>query len=121
MAKTDFKSIDEYISTFPKDIQKKLEEVRQIIRNAVPEAEEVISYQIPCFNLHGPILYFSAYKKHLSIASPPPTMAVFKDELTLYKSSISVFQIPYEKPMPKDLLIKMAQYRYEQNLKKLKK
>lgn len=117
MAKTDFRSIDEYISTFPKDVQARLEEIRQIIHSAVPEAKEVISYQIPCFNLNGPILYFSAFTKHIAIAAPPPTMQVFKDEIAEYKSSVSVFQIPYEQKTPTELITKMAKYREQENQK----
>lgn len=117
MAKTDFKSIDEYIATFPAATQTILEQYRQIIHEAVPEAEEVISYQIPCFNLNGPILYFSAYKAHVSVSSPPPTMAVFKDEITAYKSSVSGFQVPYDQPIPKELIAKMAKWRESHNTK----
>lgn len=121
MAKTDFKSIDEYIATFPADVQNILEQYRQIIHKAVPEAEEVISYQIPCFNLNGPILYFCAFKNHMSVSAPPPTMEVFKDELKDYKTSVSVFQIPYDQPIPSELITKMAKWRAEENAKKAKK
>lgn len=118
MAKTDYQSIDEYIATFPAETQKILQDIRETIHAAVPDAEEVISYQIPCFKLNGPILYFSAYKNHVGIAAPPPTMEVFKEELADYKTSVSVFQVPYEKPIPKQLLTKMARYRAAENAKK---
>ena len=120
MAKTDFQSIDEYIATFPSRIQDKLEEVRRIIHKAVPDAKEVISYQIPCFNLNGPILYFSAFTKHLAIAAPPPTIEVFKQVLSSYKTSVSVFQIPYDQPIPATLIAKIAKWRATENEKKAK-
>lgn len=120
MAKTDFKSIDEYIATFPADVQKILEQYRQIIHKAVPEAKETISYQIPCIQLNGPILYFSAYKAHVAVSSPPPTMAVFKDEIAAYKSSVSGFQVPYDQPIPEELITKMAKWREAENAKKAK-
>lgn len=120
MAKTDFKSIDEYIATFPAETQRILEQYRQIIHEAVPEAQEVINYQIPCFNLNGPILYFSAYKAHIAVSAPPPTMAVFKDELSAYKTSVSGFQVPYDQPIPKELITKMAKWREAENAKKAK-
>ena len=120
MAKTDYKSIDEYIANFPDDIQEKLETIRQTIHAAVPEAKEVISYQIPCFNLSGPILYFSAFKNHIAVAAPPPTIEVFKNELSGYKTSLSVFQIPYDQPIPKELITRMAGYRAAENEKKSK-
>lgn len=120
MAKTNYESIDEYIATFPADIQKLLEQYRQIIHAAIPEAKEVISYQIPCFNLNGPVLFFSAYKAHITISSPPPTISTFKDELRAYKTSVSGFQIPYEQPIPKEIITKMAQWRAAENAKKAK-
>jgi len=121
MAKTDFRSVDEYIATFPTEVQKILEEIRGIIREAIPEAKEVISYQIPCYDNSGPIVYFSAFTNHISVAAPPPTIEVFKDELTAYKTSKSVFQIPYDQPIPKELITKMAKWREAENLKKAKK
>ena len=117
MAKTDFKTIDEYIATFPKEVQVVLETVRQTIHKAVPEAEEVISYQIPAFKYHGFVLFFSAYTNHFSISSPPPTFEVFKDELKAYKVSKSAVQIPYEQPIPVELITKIAKYRAEANVK----
>lgn len=120
MAKTDFKSTDEYIASFPAETQEILEQYRQIIHKAVPEAKEIISYQIPCFNLNGPILYFSAYKAHVAVSSPPPTMEVFKDDLAGYKTSVSGFQVPYDRPIPKELITKMAKWRAAENAKKAK-
>jgi len=73
VAKTDFKTVDEYINTFPQDVGETLEKIRQTIQEAVPDAEEVISYQIPAFKFYGWILYFSAYKDHYSISFPPPS------------------------------------------------
>lgn len=120
MAKTDFKSIDEYIATFPADVQKILEQYRQIIHEAVPDAKEVISYQIPCFNLNGPILYFAAFTNHVAVSGPPPTIEHFQDELTGYKISKSVFQVPYDQPIPKELITRMAKWREAENAKKAK-
>jgi len=64
--KKQFKTIDEYIKTFPEDVQDILEKMRQAIRNAAPEAEEAISYQIPAFKLNDNLLvYFAAFKNHM--------------------------------------------------------
>jgi uncharacterized protein YdhG (YjbR/CyaY superfamily) len=98
MAKTDFKNADEYLATFPPETRKILEEVRKVIRDAVPGAEEVISYQIPAFKLDGGwIFYYSGYKAHYSLACPPPFAAfkAFAKELSGYKSSKSAVQFPY--------------------------
>lgn len=118
MAKTDFKNIDEYISTFPKDVQDILEQVRTAIRKAVPQAEEKISYQIPAFKFHGWVFYVSAYKNHFSLSCPPPftVFGAFKDELSRYKLSKSTIQFPLDEPVPAKLIQKMAQFRAKENL-----
>lgn len=120
MAKTNFKSIDEYIATFPNNVRDKLEEVRKIIHEAAPEAKEIISYQIPCFEQNGSILYFSAFTAHISIAAPPPTFEIFKNDLKDYKTSKSVFQIPFDQKIPAALITKIAKYRMKENIKNAK-
>lgn len=84
MAKTNFQTVDECVGTFPKDVQDLLETIRTTIQRAVPDAEEVIRYQIPAFKYHGWVLYFSAYKHHYSLSCPPPFTIcdVFKRELS---------------------------------------
>jgi uncharacterized protein YdhG (YjbR/CyaY superfamily) len=118
MAKTDFKTPDEYIQTLPKDVQEILQQVRQAIQKAVPEAEEVISYQIPAFKYHGWIFYYSAYKKHFSLSCPPPYTFVeaFKKELSGYKISKSTIQFPFDKGVPVELIQQMSEYRAKENL-----
>jgi uncharacterized protein YdhG (YjbR/CyaY superfamily) len=121
MAKTDFKTIDEYIQTFPKNVQAILEQVRQTIQEAVPEAEETISYQIPAFKFHGWVFYFSAYKNHYSLSCPPPftVFDAFKKELSTYEVSKSAIQFPLDKPVPVKLIHQMAQYRAKENKAKV--
>ena len=120
MAKTDFKNIDEYISTFPKEVQAILEQIRQTIKEAVPEAEEAISYQIPAFKFHGWVFYFSAYKKHFSLSCPPPftVFDAFKEELLPYEISKSTIKFPLDQPVPVKLIHQMAQYRANENLER---
>lgn len=120
MAKTDFKTVDEYIRTFPEDVQETLEKIRQTIKKAVPDAEEVISYQIPAFKYHGWILYISAYKNHYSISCPPPftIFEVFKEELSSYELSKSTVQFPKSKPIPFDLIGKIAAFRAKENIER---
>jgi len=119
MAKTDFKTVDEYISTFPPDTQAVLQQVRQAIKAAVPEAEEVISYQIPALKYHGWIFYFAAFKSHFSLSCPPPFTVFdsFKDELAGYKRSKSAIQFPLDEPVPVDLISRMAEFRAAENLR----
>lgn len=121
MAKTDFKTVDEYIATFPSDVQAILETLRKTIREAVPEAEEVINYQIPAYKYHGWIFYFSAYKNHYSLSCPPPThFEVFQDELAGYKLSKSTIQFPMKDPVPVDLIRRMAEFRAKENVEREK-
>jgi uncharacterized protein YdhG (YjbR/CyaY superfamily) len=120
MAKTDFKTADEYIQIFPKEVQDILGQVRQAIQKAVPEAEEVISYQIPAFKYHGWIFYYSAYKKHFSLSCPPPYTFVeaFKKELSGYTISKSTIQFPFDKGVPVKLIGQMSTYRAKENLER---
>jgi uncharacterized protein YdhG (YjbR/CyaY superfamily) len=113
MAKTDFKSADEYIKTFPADKQAILKQVREAIRKAVPDAEEVISYQIPAFRLGGGwVFYYSMYTGHFSLACPPP-FAAFKEfakELSVYKQSKSAVNFPLDEPVPVKLIAQMSKF-----------
>lgn len=68
MEKTSYKTVDEYIDTFPKDVQKNLNKIRQTIKKVVPEAEEVISYQMPAYKTNGYLVYFAAFKDHSLLA-----------------------------------------------------
>lgn len=120
MAKTDFKTVDEYLANFPEGVQEDLQKIRQTIQKAVPEAEEVISYQIPAYKFHGWTVYFSAHKHHYSLACPPPSKAfeVFKEELSLYKVSKSTIQFPKDKALPLGLIGDIATYRAKENLER---
>lgn len=115
MAKTDYKTIDEYIAAQPKEVQDGLQSIRKTISEAIPQAKEVIGYQIPAFDHHGYVIFFSAFKSHYSIASPPPTMADFAEKLKGYKTSKSVFQVPYTESIPHELIAEMAQYKAAAN------
>jgi len=115
MAKTDFKSIDEYISTFPEDVQEVLEQIRQTIREAVPEAEEVISYQMPTYRLNRNLVHFAAHKHHIGFYPTPSGIETFKDELTPYESAKGSVKFPLNEPMPLDLISRIAKFRAEED------
>jgi uncharacterized protein YdhG (YjbR/CyaY superfamily) len=118
MAKTDFRTVDEYIATFPDDVQSVLQTVRRTIQDAVPEAEEAISYQIPAFKFHGWLLYFSAYKNHYSLSCPPPSTVfeAFEKELSKYEVSKSTIKFPFGEPVPAKLISDMAMFRAKENV-----
>ena len=100
-----FTTIDEYISTFPGEIQAVLEKVRQTIRKAAPEAAETISYGIPTFNLNGKhLVFFAGWKHHLSLHPIPAGDEVFQQELSHYKRAKGTIQFPFDKPTPYDFV-----------------
>ncbi|RPI70828.1 MAG: hypothetical protein EHM47_11410 [Ignavibacteriales bacterium] len=116
-AKTKFNTIDEYISTFPDNIQKILEDVRQTIKSAAPNAEEAISYQIPTFKLNGNLVHFAAFKNHIGFYPAPSGQEAFKKELSVYKSGKGSVQFPIDKPMPLKLITKIVKYRVKEQRK----
>ncbi len=113
MAKTDFKSVDEYIASQPDPVQGVLERVRSTIRKAVPEAEEVISYKIPTYKLPGgPVLYFAGWKQHVSLyPATAHVVEAFRDEITPYLVSKSTLRFPLSQPVPVKLIGRIARFR----------
>ena len=115
--KTGISSIDEYIATFPKDIQKILKELRKTIKAAAPEAEEKISYQMPTFALHGNLVHFAAFKNHIGFYPTPSGIQEFKDALSKYEGAKGSVQFPIDKPLPLKLIVKIVKFRVAENLK----
>jgi uncharacterized protein YdhG (YjbR/CyaY superfamily) len=113
MAKTDYKSVDEYIATHPREVQAILERVRKAICTAVPGAEEVISYQIPAYKLNGEaVLYFAGWKQHYSLyPAPARLVAAFKEELAPYELSKGTIRFPLSQPVPVKLIGRIATFR----------
>jgi uncharacterized protein YdhG (YjbR/CyaY superfamily) len=115
-----FKTIDEYIATFPKNVQGILEEMRDAIRESAPQAEEVISYQIPAFKLNGNLVYFAAFKNHIGFYPTSSGVEKFKKELSGFEVSKGTIRFPINKPIPFDLVKKIVRYRVKENLGKKK-
>jgi uncharacterized protein YdhG (YjbR/CyaY superfamily) len=113
MAKIDFKSVDEYIASQPEAAQALLDLVRSTIRNAVPGAEEAISYKIPTYKMHGgPVLYFAGWKQHYSLyPASDRLVAAFKDDLAPYKVNKGTIRFPLSKPVPVKLIERIAKFR----------
>ena len=120
MAKTDFKSVDQYIGAQPETAQLALKSVRSAIRKAVPAAEELISYQIPTYKLHGGrVLFFAAWKQYYSLY--PATgrlLAAFKKELAAYEVQKRTIHFPFSQPVPVKLIERIAKFRAEEERKK---
>ena len=113
-----YKNIDDYIQTFPPEIQKILQKIRQTIRDAAPEASELISYQMPAFRLNGIVVYFAAHKNHIGFYPTSAGIEAFKRELASYKSSRGAVQFPLDKPVPFDLIRRIVSFRVKENLSK---
>ena len=110
--KKQFKTIDEYIKTFPRDVQSILEKIRQTIREAAPEAVEAISYQMPTFKLNGKnLVHFAAWKNHIGFYPTPSGIEAFKKELMPYKGAKGSIQFPLEITIPYDLVKKIVIFR----------
>lgn len=119
-SKKGFKNIDEYIATFPNNVQIILQELRQAIKDAAPEAKEAISYQMPTYKLNGNLVHFAAWKNHIGFyPGGPSAIEAFKKELSPFKQSKGTIQFPTDKPIPFDLVKKIVKFRVKEN--KLKK
>lgn len=109
-------TIDEYIANFPQDVQQILHQIRATIHQVAPHIQEKISYQIPTFTLHGNLIYFAAFKNHISIYPAPRGAEVFKNRLAAYKGGKGTIQLPLNQPIPFDLIREIVQFRIEENL-----
>jgi uncharacterized protein YdhG (YjbR/CyaY superfamily) len=110
-----FKSIDEYIDTFPKNVQIILEELRQAIRDVAPEAQEAISYQLPAFKLNGILVWFATHKNHIGFYPRASAIEAFKDKLPRYEVSKGTVKFSLNEPLPLDLIKEMVRFRVKEN------
>ncbi|MFN8344244.1 MAG: DUF1801 domain-containing protein [Spirosomataceae bacterium] len=108
-------TIDDYIAGFPENIQLILEELRETIRQVVPEAEEAIKYGMPTFIYKGNLVYFAAFKNHIGFYALPSGNVTFKEELSSYKTGKGSIQFPLDQPMPYALISKMVTFRVKEN------
>jgi uncharacterized protein YdhG (YjbR/CyaY superfamily) len=104
-------SIQEYFSWFPPEIQAKLQQMREILQQALPEAEEVISYHMPAFKTTEVLVYYAAAKSHLGFYPTSSGVINFKEELAGYVTSKGAIQFPYEDDLPEQLIVAIAQFR----------
>jgi uncharacterized protein YdhG (YjbR/CyaY superfamily) len=109
------KCIDEYIASFSPQVQAILEKIRLTIRNAAPGAEETISYGIPTFKLHGVVVHFAAFKKHIGLFPPVRGDARLEKALSRYAGPKGNLQFPFEQPIPYQLIERIVKLRVKQN------
>jgi uncharacterized protein YdhG (YjbR/CyaY superfamily) len=120
--KVTYTSIDEYISSFPENVQKIMKQLRKTIKAAAPEAEEKISYDMPTFTLNDKYLvYFAGWKNHIAFYGAPRGKPDFKDDLSSYESGAGTLQFRYDQPMPYHLITKIVKFRAAENRKRTDK
>jgi len=116
-----FTTVDEYIASFPEDVQKVLDEIRETIKALVPEATEKISYQIACFELNGRnLIHFAGWKKHVSLYPIPAGDEAFEKQIAQYVDGKGTLKFPLDKPLPMSLIRKVVELHVAENLKKAK-
>ena len=121
-SKVKFGSIDEYIATFPENVQEIMQRLRETIKAAAPDAGEKISYNMPTFTVKGRYLvYFAGWKNHIAFYGAPRGNPEFKEDLSAYETGAGTLQFPYDKPIPYDLITKIVKFRVVEILKKTDK
>jgi uncharacterized protein YdhG (YjbR/CyaY superfamily) len=111
--------VDNYISAFPHEVQIILEQIRTIIKTTAPEAIENMAYGMPAYKTNGkPLVYFAAYKRHIGFYATPSGHEKFKPELSKYKQGKGSVQFPITQPIPLDLIIRIVEFRVQENLTK---
>jgi uncharacterized protein YdhG (YjbR/CyaY superfamily) len=113
-------NVDQYIRSFPREIQEIMLHIRKTILRAAPEAEECMAYQMPAYKLNGPLVYFAAGKKHIGFYPTPSGIEAFRHEFGNYKWSKGAVQFPLDQPMPLELIERMVKFRKEENMGKKK-
>jgi uncharacterized protein YdhG (YjbR/CyaY superfamily) len=107
--------VDLYIQAFPEPVREKLEAMRRIIREEVPQAREKISYRMPTYELFGNLVHFAGYARHIGFYPTPSAIEAFKAELASYKNSKGAVQFPIDKALPENLIRKMVRFRVAEN------
>jgi len=109
---------ESYILGFPEPVQSLLFELRNCIKKTAPQAEEVISYQMPAYKYQGMLVYFAGYSNHIGFYPGASGVEHFLPELTQYKTSKGTIQFPLDKPLPLDLIKRIVEFRLQENSNK---
>jgi len=121
MDKRQYQNIDEYIAGFPEDIQAILQNLRRVIHEAAPEAQETISYRMPAFKKNGILVYFAAFKDHIGFFPTSFGVSAFARELESYDTAKGTIRFPLDEPIPVNLIKKIVKFRAQENLDKKNK
>jgi uncharacterized protein YdhG (YjbR/CyaY superfamily) len=109
------RTMDEYIAQFPKNVRDILEELRRVIHETAPDAEEAMRYGIPTFRLNGNLVHFAAFKSHIGFYPAPSAISAFTEELSRYRHSKGTVQFPIDEPVPFELVREIVRYRLKEN------
>lgn len=113
------KTVNEYFASLPKNVRTPLEKIRRLVKQEVPEAQELLSYQMPAFKVHGRILiYYSAWKEHIGLY--PPVPKIFKKEVARYAGPKGNLKFSLDKPIPLALVKRIIRYKTKENLERLR-
>jgi len=111
-------NVGEYIAAQPKDVQAILNKLRSTIKSVAPDAEEIISYQMPAYKQNGMLVFFAGYKKHIGFYPTASGIENFKNEIARYKWSKGAIQFPLNKPLPVTLIKKIVKFKLKENEEK---
>jgi len=112
-------TVDEYFSALPEKAKGNMIKIRTTIKEVIPEAEEIISYNMPAFRFHGILLYYAAHKAHIGFYPGNAGFIItFREELKGFATSKGTIQFPLEKELPLELIKKIAVLRAKENLEK---
>jgi len=109
------RSVDEYIAGFPPTIRGILEELRALIKDSAPGAQESVSYGIPTFDLRGKhLVHFAAFKNHVGLYPTPSGIEAFAEELAPYVGGKGSVRFPLGRPLPGDLIRRIVDFRVKE-------
>ena len=111
-------TVDQYIAAFPADVKKRMQQLRKTIKAGAPNADELISYQMPGYKYFGMLVYFAAYKNHIGFYPGAGGLLEFYKELSSFKSAKGSVQFPHDRPIPYDIISKIVKFRVKQNEEK---
>ena len=109
-------TVDEYISAFPGDVQKRLKSLREAVKKVAPDATEKISYRMPSYTYHGMLVYYAAFRNHIGFYPFSSAIEAFREELSGYSCSKGTIQFPHGKPLPIKLIRNIIRFRVKENL-----
>mgnify|MGYP000553063652 FL=1 len=113
-------TVASYFAKFPETSQKRMQQIRVLILEKAPEAQESISYGMPAYKTNGkPLIYFAAFKNHIGLYATPSGHTHFADALSQYKQGKGSVQFPNEQPLPLDLIAEIIAFRVEENASKM--